>query len=227
MPIKNPKTIFQIFKNLSSTIKNPTTELKYRSNFELLIAVMLSARTTDKIVNKITEKLFKVANTPEKILKLKVTGLKKYIKSSGFFNTKAKNIIATCETLAKNFNSQIPKTLIELESLPGVGRKTANVILNIAFNQPTIAVDTHVLRVANRLGLVECNTPEETEMKLLKIVPQKYTKTAGNLLLLHGRYTCIAQRPKCEICVLNKLCTYKFKPKRVVATVARAFKILK
>ncbi len=203
--------IYQIFKILSSAIKNPTTELVYSSNFELLIAVILSARTTDKTVNKITEKLFKIANTPEKILKLKVGAVKKYIKSSGFFNTKAKNIIATCEILVKNFNSQIPTTREALEKLPGVGRKTANVILNIAFNEPTIAVDTHVFRVANRLGLVKSKTPEETELKLLKIVPKKFAKTAGNLLLLHGRYTCLAQKPKCKICPLSKLCAYKFK----------------
>jgi len=208
-----PKKVLQIFKNLSLAIKNPTTELIYSSNFELLIAVMLSARTTDKTVNKITEKLFKVANTPEKILQLKIGRLKKYIKSSGFFNIKAKNIMATCAILAKNFNSQIPKTREELENLPGVGRKTANVILNIAFNQPTIAVDTHVFRVANRIGLCKSKTPEETEIKLLKIVPQKFAKLAGNLLLLHGRYICVVQKPKCKICSINKLCAYKFKTK--------------
>jgi endonuclease III len=207
----NTQTIFQIFKNLSLAIKNPTTELKYSSNFELLIAVMLSARTTDKTVNKITEKLFKTANTPKKMLKLKISSVENYIKSSGFFHTKAKNIIATCEILVKKFNSQIPKTREDLESLPGVGRKTANVILNIAFDKPTIAVDTHVFRVANRLGLVKSKTPEETEYKLLKIIPKKFAKTAGNLLLLHGRYTCIARKPKCKLCTINKFCHYKFK----------------
>lgn len=209
----NAKTILQIFKNLQVAIKNPTTELNYSSNFELLIAVMLSARTTDKTVNKITEKLFKVANTPEKILRLKIGAVKKYIKSSGFFNTKAKNIIATCEILAKKFDSQIPKTREELEKLPGVGRKTTNVILNIAFNKPTIAVDTHVFRVSNRIGLVNSKTPEETEIKLLKIIPRRFAKTAGNLLLLHGRYTCTSQKPKCENCAINKFCNYKFKTK--------------
>ena len=203
--------IFQIFKTLSSVIKNPTTELIYSSNFELLIAVILSARTTDRTVNKITEKLFKVANTPEKILSLGISNIKKYIKSSGFFNTKAKNIIATCEILTKKFNSQIPKTREELESLPGVGRKTANVILNIVFNKPTIAVDTHVFRLANRLGIVNSKIPEDTETKLLKIVPHKFAKTAGSLLLLYGKYTCVSQKPKCETCVIEKFCAYKAK----------------
>ncbi|HBS52015.1 MAG TPA: endonuclease III [Coxiellaceae bacterium] len=200
-----------MFKNLSSSIPNPTTELNYNSNFELLIAVMLSARTTDKTVNKITSSLFAIANTPEKILKLGIKEIKKHIKSSGFFNTKAKNIAKTCEILVKNFNSQIPKTREELETLPGVGRKTANVILNIAFNQPTIAVDTHVFRVANRIGIAQGKTPEEIETKLLKIIPKKFAKTAGNLLILHGRYTCIAQKPKCKSCVINEMCMYQFK----------------
>ncbi len=204
----NTNTVLKIFKHLGSVIKNPTTELHYASNFELLIAVMLSARTTDKTVNKITDKLFKIANTPEKILRLKLGNVKKYIKSSGFFNTKAKNIIATCEILANKFHSQIPETRKELEHLPGVGRKTANVILNIAFNQPTIAVDTHVFRVSNRLGLVNSKTPAETEEKLLKIIPKKFAKIAGNLLLLHGRYTCPSQKPKCESCVINRYCHY-------------------
>lgn len=207
----NTKKILQIFKILSQSIPNPTTELNYSSNFELLIAVMLSARTTDKAVNKITEKLFKIANTPGKILKLKVTGVKKLIKSSGFFNTKAINIIKTCEILVKKFHSQVPNNLTELETLPGVGRKTANVILNIAFGKPTIAVDTHVFRVVNRIGLANGKTPEEIENKLLKIVPKQFARIAGNLLLLHGRYTCQAQKPKCPTCAINKLCNYKFK----------------
>ena len=207
----NSKIVSQIFENLSLSIPNPTTELNYNSNFELLIAVMLSARTTDKTINKITGNLFAIANTPEKMLKLGIKKIKKYIKSSGFFNAKAKNIIKTCEILVKNFDSEIPKTREELETLPGVGRKTANVILNIAFNQPTIAVDTHVFRVTNRIGLAEGKTPEEIETKLLKIIPKKFGKTAGNLLILHGRYTCTAQKPKCKICVINKFCAYQFK----------------
>ncbi|MBU0744188.1 MAG: endonuclease III, partial [Gammaproteobacteria bacterium] len=184
----NKKIASQIFKILSLSIPNPTTELNYRSNFELLIAVILSARTTDKIINKITEKLFKAADTPEKMLSLGIASVKKYIKSSGFFNTKAKNIIATCKILAEKFHSQIPRNREELEALPGVGRKTANVILNIAFDKPTIAVDTHVFRVANRLGLANGKTPEEVENKLLEIVPKKFANKAGSLLLLHGRY---------------------------------------
>lgn len=203
-----PSVVLQIFKKLSLAIPHPTTELNYRSNFELLIAVILSARTTDKTVNKITEKLFKAANTPEKMLKLKISGIKKYIKSSGFFNTKANNIFATCEILVEKFHSQIPKIRETLEHLPGVGRKTANVILNIAFNQPTIAVDTHVFRVAKRLNLAEGKIPEEIERQLLKIVPKKFATTAGNLLLLHGRYTCLARNPQCKICPINNICYY-------------------
>lgn len=209
----NIKKASQIFKILSGTIANPATELTYGSNFELLIAVILSARTTDKTVNKITEKLFKVANTPETMLKLKVRGVKRYIKSSGFFNTKAENIIKTCEILLNKFHSEIPKTREELESLPGVGRKTANVILNVAFGKSTIAVDTHVFRVANRIGIARGKTPEEVEAKLLKIISKKFANQAGNLLLLHGRYTCIAQKPKCVVCTINKLCAYKYKTK--------------
>ena len=207
----NTKTIAQIFKLLATAIKNPTTELVYSSNFELLIAVLLSARTTDKTVNKVTAKLFKIANTPEKMLKLGVTDIKKHIKSIGFYNAKSANIIKTCKILVKNFNSQIPKTREELEALPGVGRKTANVILNIAFDKPTIAVDTHVFRVANRTGLAKGKTPEEIEEKLLKIIPKQFAKTAASLLLLHGRYVCTAKNPKCQICSINKLCVYQFK----------------
>jgi len=207
----NSKTIYQIFEALSSSIPNPTTELNYNSNFELLIAVMLSARTTDKTVNKITKNLFKIANTPKEMLKLKISGVKKYIKSSGFYNTKATNIIKTCEILAKKFHSQLPNNSATLETLPGVGRKTANVILNIAFGKPTVAVDTHVFRVANRIGFTNGKTPEEVENDLLKIIPKKFAVTAGNLLLLHGRYTCVAQKPKCITCVINKFCHYKNK----------------
>lgn len=200
------KIIQQIFDTLSSNIKNPTTELKYNSNFQLLIAVILSARTTDKAVNNVTTKLFKLADTPEKMLQLGVNKIKKQLQSLGFFNTKAKNIFATCKILVEQFNSKPPATRVELKTLPGVGRKTANVILNIAFNQPTIAVDTHVFRVANRLGLTNSKNPQETERQLLQVVPKKFAKTAGNLLLLHGRYTCRSQRPKCEDCAVSKFC---------------------
>lgn len=207
----NTKIIVQIFKKLAATIKNPTTELIYSSNFELLIAVLLSARTTDKTVNKATAKLFKVANTPKKILNLGYTGVKKHIKSIGFYNTKSRNMIGTCKILITKFKSQIPKTQEELESLPGVGHKTANVILNIAFGKPTIAVDTHVFRVANRIGLAKGKTPEEIEKQLLKVVPKEFAKTSGNLLLLHGRYVCIAKKPKCTTCCINKWCSYRLK----------------
>ncbi|CAL7959507.1 endonuclease III [Gammaproteobacteria bacterium] len=207
----NKNQIVQIFKKLTATIKHPTTELIYSSNFELLIAVLLSARTTDKTVNKVTAKLFKIANTPEKMLKLGVAGIKKQIKSIGFYNAKSANIIKTCEILVKKFNSQIPENREELEALPGVGRKTANVILNIAFGKPTIAVDTHVFRVANRIGLAKGKTPEEIEEQLLKITPKEFAKTAGSLLLLHGRYVCTAKNPKCSACCINRLCLYQFK----------------
>lgn len=207
----NQRTITNIFEKLSGSIPNPTCELDYHSHFELLIAVILSARTTDKIVNKIISKLFAAANSPEKMLKLGISGIKEQIKSSGFFNSKAKHIIQACELLVQNFNSQVPKTRIELESLPGVGRKTANVILNTAFHQPTIAVDTHVFRVANRTGLAQGKTPIIIETELLKIVPEKFAQTAGHLLLLHGRYVCLSQKPKCAGCVICKFCQYKFK----------------
>jgi endonuclease-3 len=205
----NPKIATRVFKKLTTTIKHPTTELVYSSNFELLIAVLLSARTTDKIVNKVTAKLFKIASTPEEMLKLGVTSIKKHIKSIGFYNIKSANIIKSCEILTKKFNSQIPETREELEALPGVGRKTTNVILNIAFDKPTIAVDTHVFRVANRIGLAVGKKPEAIEEQLLKIIPKKFAKTAGSLLLLHGRYVCSAKNPKCSACCLNKLCAYQ------------------
>lgn len=207
----NAKIVLQIFKILSLSIPHPTTELNYNSTFELLIAVILSARTTDKIVNRIIKNLFRAANTPEKMLKFGLKNIKKQIKSSGFFNTKAKNITATCRLLIKKFSSKVPKTRTALESLPGVGRKTANVILNTAFGKPTIAVDTHVFRVANRTGIAKGKTPEKIEEKLTKIVPKKFAKIAGSLLLLHGRYTCSSQKPKCAFCPINEICTYKFK----------------
>lgn len=203
--------ILQIFKILTATIPNPTTDLVYHSNFELLIAVILSARTTDITINKIIKKLYKVANTPEQIVGLGLEKVKKYIKSSGFFNSKAKNIVKTCQILIEKYDSQVPENREDLESLPGVGRKTANVVMNIAFGKPTIAVDTHVFRVSNRTGIAKGKTPEAVEKKLLKIVPKKFGKTAGSLLLLHGRYTCTSQKPKCKICPILKLCTYKNK----------------
>lgn len=201
----------KIFNNLKKAIPNPKIELKYGSNFELLIAVILSAQATDVGVNKATPKLFAVANTPEKIAALGVNKLKKYIKTIGLYNTKAKNIIALCKVLIDKYNSEIPSTRDELIQLPGVGRKTANVVLNTAFNKPTIAVDTHIFRVANRIGLANGKTPLEIEEQLEQIVPKKFKLTASHTLVLHGRYTCKAKKPLCEQCVINKLCAYRNK----------------
>lgn len=205
----NSKNITTLFTLLHHEFPNPKTELNYSSTFELLIAVILSAHTTDKSVNQATVKLFPVANTPQKILSLGITRLKKYIKSIGLYNTKATNIIKTCKILKLEHNSQVPDQRELLEKLPGVGRKTASVILNIAFNQPTIAVDTHIFRVANRTGLAKGKTPLEVEKKLLQITPKKFMKIAHHLLLLHGRYICKAQKPLCEKCIINKLCAKK------------------
>lgn len=208
--MNNAKRV-EIFKRLQRLNPAPTTELKYKTRFELLISVMLSAQATDVSVNKATKELYKVANTPEKILALRESGLKKYIKTIGLYNTKAKNIIKTCEKLLVEFNGKVPNNRIALESLPGVGRKTANVILNTAFKQPTIAVDTHIFRVANRTGLALGKTPLAVEKKLLKVVPQKYAKDAHHWLILHGRYICIARKPKCGICPIVDLCSYSAK----------------
>lgn len=197
-----------IFARLQKLNPKPTTELKYHSEFELLIAVILSAQATDISVNKATEKLYKVANTPQQIFQLGETGLKKYIKSIGLFNSKARNIIKTCELLINKFNSNVPHSRTELESLPGVGRKTANVILNTAFNHPTIAVDTHIFRVANRIGLAKGKTPLAVEQQLMRSVPENYLQDAHHWLILHGRYICTARNPKCLQCPINDLCEY-------------------
>jgi endonuclease-3 len=189
----------------------PKTELEYQSPFELLIAVILSAQATDVSVNKATQKLYPVANTPEAILGLGVEGLKPYIRTIGLFNSKAKNIIKTCRILIEEHNSEVPRTRKALEALPGVGRKTANVVLNTAFGEPTIAVDTHILRVANRTGLAKGKTPLEVELKLLKAVPAKYRLDAHHWLILHGRYTCKARKPNCPECIVRDLCSFKFK----------------
>ena len=201
----------QIFTRLRAANPAPTTELDYRSPFELLIAVILSAQATDKGVNKATHELYKVANTPENILALKERGLKKYIKTIGLFNTKAKNIIKTCKILIDEYDSQVPENRQALESLPGVGRKTANVILNTAFGHPTIAVDTHIFRVSNRTGIAPGKTVLEVEKKLLKVVPARYKQDAHHWLILHGRYTCIARKPRCGSCVIEDLCEFKDK----------------
>lgn len=206
-----PKTVNKIFSVFADEQPNPTTELVYNSNFELLIAVILSAQATDISVNLATKELYKVANTPEQILKLGLTKLKKYVKSIGLYNTKAENIIKTCKILFEQHSSKVPNTRKELEALPGVGRKTANVILNTAYKIPTIAVDTHIFRVSNRIGLCNSSTPLATEEALLKIIPNKYKLNAHHWLILHGRYTCTARKPKCGECKIYKLCKYDSK----------------
>jgi len=200
-----------IFDRLAEAIPEPTTELQYSTPFELLVAVVLSAQATDKGVNKATAKLFPVANTPEAILALGLDGLKAYIKTIGLFNTKAANIIALCRQLLDLHHGEVPTTREALEALPGVGRKTANVILNTAFGHATIAVDTHIFRVANRTGLAPGKNVREVEQKLDKWTPGKHKKDAHHLLILHGRYTCTARKPKCPICVIEDLCEYRDK----------------
>ena len=201
----------EIFRRLAIAIPEPATELVHRSTFELLIAVILSAQATDKGVNLATAKLFPLANTPQAILALGLEGLERHIKSIGLYHSKAKNIMATCRMLVDLHDGQVPNTREALEKLPGVGRKTANVILNTAFSQPTIAVDTHIFRIANRIGLAPGKTPLEVERKLVKIVPREYLQDAHHLLILHGRYVCVARKPKCEACVIHDLCEFKGK----------------
>jgi len=200
--------IAELFKRLKKHNPKPTTELNYQSPFELLIAVILSAQATDKGVNKATEKLFLIANTPEKILALKESGLKKYIKTIGLFNTKGKNIFKTCQILIDEHNSQVPEDRTALEALPGVGRKTANVILNTAFGHPTIAVDTHIFRISNRTGLAPGKNVLEVEKNLLEVVPKRYQLDAHHWLILHGRYTCVARKPRCGSCVIEDICEF-------------------
>lgn len=207
----NAKKIREIFLRFRKANPSPTTELIYKSHFELLVAVILSAQATDKSVNKATAILFKVANTPEKILALGETELKNYIKSIGLYKTKAKNVIAACKLLVENFHSRVPDTREELQTLPGVGRKTANVILNTIFKQPTIAVDTHIFRVANRIGLAKGKTPLAVEQQLEKNIPKEFLHDAHHWLILHGRYVCIARKPKCPSCIIRDLCEYKAK----------------
>jgi len=201
----------QIFARLKAHNPKPTTELNYRNPFELLIAVILSAQATDVSVNKATARLFQVADTPEKMLALGVDGLKAHIKTIGLYNSKAENIIKTCRLLLERHGGQVPRTRAELEALPGVGRKTANVVLNTAFGEPTIAVDTHIFRVANRTGLAPGKTPLAVEKKLLKVVPEAYRQDAHHWLILHGRYTCLARKPRCGACIIEDLCEYPHK----------------
>lgn len=201
----------EIFIRLKVANPKPTTELRYTSPFELLIAVMLSAQATDKSVNKATPALFKIANTPEKVLKLGEKRLKKHIQTIGLYNSKAKNIIQTCKRLLENHAGKVPKQRADLEALPGVGRKTANVVLNTAFGQPTIAVDTHIFRISNRIGIAPGKTVLEVEKKLLKYVPDEFIYDAHHWLILHGRYTCIARKPRCGSCCIEDLCEYTSK----------------
>ncbi len=201
----------EIFQRLQAENPTPTTELQFVSAFELLVAVTLSAQATDVSVNKATSKLFKVANTPEAMVELGVDGLKNYIKTIGLYNNKAKNIIAACEILLEKHGSQVPATREALEALPGVGRKTANVVLNTAFGEPTIAVDTHIFRLSNRTGIAPGKNVIEVEKKLLKFVPDEFKKDAHHWLILHGRYICVARKPRCGACVIIDLCEYKKK----------------
>lgn len=207
----NKQKRLEIFQRLSEAIPEPETELNYSTPFELLIAVILSAQATDKGVNIATDKLFPVANTPEAIYALGVDGLKEYIKTIGLFNTKAENVIKTCKMLIELHGSEVPDNRKDLEALPGVGRKTANVVLNTAFGQPTMAVDTHIFRVSNRTNLAPGKTVLEVEKKLLKNVPKEYLIPAHHLLILHGRYTCTARKPRCGACCIYDLCEYKDK----------------
>jgi endonuclease III len=201
----------EIFARLAAADPNPTTELTFASPFELLIAVILSAQATDVGVNKATRELFAVANSPRAILDLGVDGLKRYIQSIGLFNTKAENIIRTCEMLIERHGGEVPEDREALEALPGVGRKTANVVLNTAFGHPTIAVDTHIFRVSNRTGIAPGNTVRQVEDRLERVVPTEYKRDAHHWLILHGRYVCIARKPRCGACIIEDLCEYKHK----------------
>lgn len=201
----------QIFERLAIAIPEPVTELEYSTPFELLIAVVLSAQATDKGVNKATRKLFPVANTPEDLLALGESGLKTYINTIGLFNSKARHIMGLCQNLIERHNSEVPRERAALEALPGVGRKTANVILNTAFGEPTIAVDTHIFRVANRTRLAPGKNVVEVERKLTRLTPREFLKDAHHLLILHGRYICKARKPDCGACPIADLCEYPTK----------------
>lgn len=209
----NDEKRLKIFERLADAIPNPSTELNYCTPFELLIAVVLSAQATDKSVNKATARLYPIANTPQAILALGEDGLKEHIKTIGLYNSKAANIIKLCQVLLSRYHGEVPDNREALEALAGVGRKTANVILNTAFDQPTIAVDTHIFRVSNRTGLASGKNVLEVEKKLDKTVPKKYKKNAHHLLILHGRYTCIARTPRCKNCCIVDLC--EFNPKNL------------
>ena len=206
-----PAKRLEFFRRLAEHNPEPKSELRYLTPFELLTAVVLSAQATDKSVNLATARLFPVANTPQKILRLGEARLIEYIRTIGLFRSKAKHLIATCRILVEQYGGEVPHSRAALESLPGVGRKTANVVLNVAFGEPTIAVDTHIFRVGNRTGLAPGKNPLAVELKLLKVVPKKFRQHAHHWLILHGRYTCVARKPKCASCVVYDLCGYKDK----------------
>lgn len=207
----NKEKRIEILRRLRAANPHPTTELNFSSPFELLIAVILSAQATDKGVNKATDKLFPVANTPQAILALGVDGLKEYIKTIGLFNSKAENIIKTCRDLIEKHHGEVPEDREALEALAGVGRKTANVVLNTAFGHPTIAVDTHIFRVCNRTGFAPGKDVVKVEEKLIKVVPAEFKVDVHHWLILHGRYTCVARKPRCGACIIEDLCEYKEK----------------
>jgi len=209
----NPAKRYEIFRRLRDSIPEPKSELEYGTPFELLVAVILSAQATDKSVNIATRELFKDASTPSAILALGPEGLERYIKSIGLYRMKAKNIIETCRMLIRDHRGQVPQTREELEKLPGVGRKTANVVLNVAFGEPTIAVDTHIFRVANRTRIAPGNDPLEVEQRLNKFVPEEFRRHAHHWLILHGRYVCVARKPKCPACIIRDLCEFRAKTK--------------
>jgi len=207
----SPQKIDTLFKELAKSLPNPVSELRYQSNFQLLVSVILSAQATDISVNKVTPELFKLAPTPEAMVHLGTEKIRKKIKSIGLYNAKAQNIHRCSERLVNEFDSEVPGNREDLESLPGVGRKTAGVVLNIAFDQPTIPVDTHVFRISNRTGLVKAKTPEKTEAQLMRVVPEWVVKKAHHLLILHGRYVCKAQKPMCRQCCIEEFCEYQSK----------------
>jgi len=209
----NPAKRRAIFERLRAANPNPRSELEHETPFELLVAVVLSAQATDKGVNKATEKLYRVANTPAAMVKLGVEGLIPYVQTIGLYRNKAKNVVALSEILLRDYGGNVPANREALEQLPGVGRKTANVVLNVAFGQPTIAVDTHVFRVSNRTGIAPGKTPEEVERRLEKFVPDEFKLNAHHWLILHGRYICIARKPGCPECVIRDLCEYRPKTK--------------
>ena len=207
----NPARRNELFARLQKSIPEPVTELKYRTHFQLLVAVILSAQATDLSVNRATRKLFRIAGTPKAIQDLGVSGLKNYIRTIGLYNTKAVNIVKTCSILLTDHAGRVPRERSALEALPGVGRKTANVVLNTAFGEPTIAVDTHIFRVANRTGLAKGRSVLEVERALLRATPESYLKSAHHLLILHGRYTCRARNPICTQCVISDICEFSAK----------------